>query len=165
MTMTLGTDTELGSDGTSSVRSARFVGHGGVRLAADIAGADGCPAVVFLHGGGQTRHAWRKAVCALADAGYRVLTLDLRGHGESEWAPEGDYSMDALCGDLRAVLATLGKPAAVVGASMGGIIALILAGEGGRRHWRGGSGGRGATAGGKGRRADQTVHAGSAGRL
>lgn len=104
-------------------------GVGGVRLCVDIAGpADGAP-VVLLHGGGQTRHAWRHSQRALADSGYCVAAYDARGHGESDWATDGDYSTDALVGDLRAVIDTLHAPPALVGASMGGITALAAVGE------------------------------------
>nr|WP_231565070.1 alpha/beta fold hydrolase [Sphingomonas sp. Ant H11] len=46
--------------------------------------------VLVAHGGGQTRHAWAKTAAALADRGWEVVTLDLRGHGESGWSPTGD---------------------------------------------------------------------------
>jgi non-heme chloroperoxidase len=89
-----------------------------------------CPElVVFLHGAGQTRHSWRATVSAVAAAGYHVLSLDLRGHGDSEWAPGGDYCSDAFIGDLRQILQELGKPAVLVGASMGGLVALMMVGE------------------------------------
>src|SRR5690606_2690056 len=75
------------------------------------------------------RHAWRRALDALSGAGYRVVSLDLRGHGDSGWPPDGDYSLAALCGDLEAVLGTLNGKPALVGASLGGSVALTLAGE------------------------------------
>lgn len=109
--------------------TTRLPGKGGLMLAADIAGPrDGAP-VVLLHGGGQTRHAWGRAFRRLADAGYRVLSYDARGHGESAWDPQGDYTTDALVADLRAVIATLDAPPALVGASMGGITSLATIGE------------------------------------
>lgn len=104
-------------------------GAGGMRLCADIAGpADGQP-VVLMHGGGQTRHAWRRAVLALAAEGWRAIALDARGHGDSAWAADGDYGVDAMCADLRAVAATLARPPVLVGASMGGITALVAAAD------------------------------------
>ena len=84
---------------------------------------------MLLHGGGQTRHAWGRAFRRLAEAGYRVLSYDARGHGDSAWHPDGDYGTDALIGDLRAVIATLDAPPALVGASMGGITSLATIGE------------------------------------
>jgi pimeloyl-ACP methyl ester carboxylesterase len=84
---------------------------------------------VLLHGGGQTRHAWGGTTHALATQGFLAVSLDLRGHGESDWAPDGDYGIDAHAADLRAVVAELGRPALLVGASLGGLTALIAAGE------------------------------------
>lgn len=97
----------------------------GVRLAGDLFGPADGPPVVFLHGGGQTRHSWKRTGVRLAAAGLRVLTVDARGHGDSEWAPDGDYSRHRMVEDLHAVLRTLDRPAVVVGASMGGITALL----------------------------------------
>jgi non-heme chloroperoxidase len=85
--------------------------------------------VVLLHGGGQTRHAWGGTTQVLATQGFLALALDLRGHGESDWAPDGDYGIDAHAADLRAVVAAFGRPALLVGASLGGLAALIAAGE------------------------------------
>ncbi|MDB5715834.1 MAG: Alpha/beta hydrolase [Sphingomonadales bacterium] len=109
----------------------RIAGSNGVTLAADEAGDRGAPAVMLLHGGGQTRHSWGRAVAALAQGGFHAITLDLRGHGDSDWAPNGDYSLDAIAQDIRAVAATLPAPPALVGASLGGIGSLLAAGEGG----------------------------------
>lgn len=104
-------------------------GAAGLRLAASVGGpAEGQP-IVLLHGGGQTRHAWRHAAADLAGAGRRVISLDLRGHGDSQWSPQADYSFDAFAADLRAVLATLDEPPALVGASLGGLTSLLVAGE------------------------------------
>jgi pimeloyl-ACP methyl ester carboxylesterase len=66
---------------------------------------------------------------ALLHRGYHVINLDARGHGESEWAPDGDYSLEAMTEDLRVVLATLGAPPVLVGASMGGATALYAVGN------------------------------------
>lgn len=106
-----------------------FTGFGGVRLAADSYGMPDDPGVLLLHGGGQTRAAWRPAAVALAEAGRYVISLDLRGHGESEWPEDGRYDLDAHVGDLRAVLAELQARPVIVGASMGGWIATAAIGE------------------------------------
>jgi pimeloyl-ACP methyl ester carboxylesterase len=109
-----------------------FHGHGGARLAADQRGpADGAP-VLLLHGGGQTRHAWDETAEALAARGFRTVSLDLRGHGESEWPADGDYSLDAFKADVGHVVAALGGARVVlVGASLGGLASLLHVGEGG----------------------------------
>ncbi|WP_327145666.1 alpha/beta fold hydrolase [Nocardia sp. NBC_01327] len=102
-----------------------FRGQGGIALAADSWGPQDGPLVVFLHGGGQTRHSWKDSGLALAKAGMHAVLLDARGHGDSEWAPDGNYSRNAMVEDLIGVLEQLGKPAFVVGASMGGLTGLI----------------------------------------
>lgn len=107
----------------------QYPGRGGVTLAADVGGDPAQPSVVLMHGGGQTRYSWGRAARELVRMGYHVVSLDLRGHGESDWAPDGDYSMDAFVGDVLAVIATLAQPPALVGASLGGITALLAIGE------------------------------------
>lgn len=93
------------------------------------------PLVVLLHGGGQTRHAWGGLGHRLAASGYAAVALDARGHGESDWSDDGDYSQDAQLDDLVTVLGQLPRPAALVGASMGGITSLLAAGEGRADVW------------------------------
>ena len=64
-------------------RALSFAGTDGLTLRADARGEPGAPPVLFLHGGGQTRHAWGGTAAALARDGRLSITLDLRGHGES----------------------------------------------------------------------------------
>jgi pimeloyl-ACP methyl ester carboxylesterase len=105
-----------------------FEGFEGLELVADVRGdADAWP-VLFLHGGGQTRHAWGKTADAVAAEGWRAVTLDLRGHGDSQWAPNGDYSFTAFCADCVAVVDQLGRPPVLVGASLGGMSAMLAEG-------------------------------------
>ena len=80
--------------------------------------------VVLAHGGGQTRHSWGGTAQALAAHGHRVVSMDLRGHGDSDWSPDGDYSMDAYAADALAVVDWVGEPVAWVGASLGGMTGL-----------------------------------------
>ena len=108
----------------------RFVGAGGVRIACDTWGDAAAPLVVLLHGGGQTRHAWKGTGIRLAEVGYHVAAFDARGHGDSDWAADGDYDHRAMARDLRNVIAALGaERAALVGASLGGGTALLAIGE------------------------------------
>jgi pimeloyl-ACP methyl ester carboxylesterase len=100
----------------------------GLTVAAAVGGNPQRPAVILSHGAGQTRHSWDRAMRELLEAGYHVINLDARGHGESEWAADADYSMEALARDLRAVIATLPSRPALVGASMGGLASLFLIG-------------------------------------
>jgi pimeloyl-ACP methyl ester carboxylesterase len=98
----------------------------GVRLAGDLYPGES-PTVMLLHGGGQTRHSWAKTAQRLSDHGHAALALDLRGHGESEWGD--DYSLDAFVADVLAIIETLDEPPILVGASLGGMTSLLLAGE------------------------------------
>lgn len=100
----------------------------GMTLAADELGPESGTPVILLHGGGQNRHAWKATATTLADAGYRVLSVDARGHGDSTWSPEGHYEMEDLAADLTVVLQRFDRPPAVVGASMGGMTALMAQG-------------------------------------
>jgi non-heme chloroperoxidase len=107
-----------------------FTTAGGLTLAGDLRGAPEHPLVLLLHGGGQTRHAWGGTAAALADRGWRTVSLDARGHGGSDWAPSADYSLTAFATDLADVIAQIGgPPPVVVGASLGGLTALFLEGE------------------------------------
>ncbi len=104
-------------------------GRGDLRLVADAWGDPSAPPVLLLPGGGQTRHAWGGTAEALARDGWYALAVDPRGHGESEWAPDGDYAIDAFVADLQLVLGALEQRPALVGASLGGITALLAEGE------------------------------------
>jgi non-heme chloroperoxidase len=106
-----------------------LTGQGGLVLAADTWGQPGDPAVILLHGGGQTRHAWKQAGAELSSSGFHVIALDLRGHGDSEWAIDGDYSLRTMVADLESVVDTLPARPAIVGASIGGSTALLAAGR------------------------------------
>lgn len=107
-------------------------GAAGNRLAADVFGDAGRP-VLLLHGGGQTRHAWRRTGVDLARAGWVAYAVDQRGHGDSEWVADGAYSFKDFAADAAAVAAELqrrhGAPPVAIGASLGGIAALLAAGE------------------------------------
>ena len=107
----------------------KFEGKDGLNIIADSWGSDSDPLVILLHGGGQTRHAWGESGDLLSSSGFYVLALDLRGHGDSDWHPEGDYSIESHKEDLIKILDYLKKPASLVGASLGGIISLSLAGD------------------------------------
>jgi pimeloyl-ACP methyl ester carboxylesterase len=85
--------------------------------------------LVLLHGGGQTRHSWDRSARQLAAQGWQAITVDARGHGDSGWAPDGDYSTDALVADLRGLVATLADKPVLIGASMGGLTSLVAQGE------------------------------------
>lgn len=112
------------------ITSHSYIAHDGVRLAADIGGEPHLPSVVLSHGGGQTRYSWRNTMQELVGRGYHVVSLDARGHGESGWSPNGNYSLDVLASDLCQVLGTLSTKPVLVGASMGGITSMHALGKG-----------------------------------
>jgi len=90
-------------------------------------GAPDAPPLLFLHGGGQTCHTWELVCDALADR-YHCLALDQRGHGDSEWSYEGDYSPPAQSGDIAAFIDALGlAQPVIVGMSMGCLNGLYTA--------------------------------------
>jgi pimeloyl-ACP methyl ester carboxylesterase len=113
-----------------AVESRRIVfkGFEEINLVADVRGDPEAWPVLFLHGGGQTRHAWGRTADVVAAHGWRATTLDLRGHGDSDWAANGDYSFTAYCADTIAVVDQIGRPPVLVGASLGGMSAMLAEG-------------------------------------
>jgi pimeloyl-ACP methyl ester carboxylesterase len=101
----------------------------GMKIAADTWGNPEAPPVILLHGGGQTRHAWGGTAEALAENGFYAISKDLRGHGDSAWCDDGNYHPDHYADDLYGIIQTLDRPPALVGASLGGIVSLLMAGE------------------------------------
>lgn len=90
-------------------------------------GAPDAPPVVLLHGGHQSAHSWDLVSLHLAQ-NYRVLALDQRGHGDSEWARDVEYSNHTMSLDAEAFITTLGLQRPVlIGHSMGGRNAMLLA--------------------------------------
>ena len=93
--------------------------------------AHGDPAdapVLLSHGGGQTRHSWHTTVAHLGANGWFAVALDLRGHGDSDWAADGDYSIEAFADDIVEVARRIGNPV-LVGASLGGSSSLAALGR------------------------------------
>ncbi len=115
---------------SSSIESKchRLVTPDGTALATQIFG-DGHAAVVFAHGFGQTREAWTSCAMATAAVGWSSTTFDARGHGESDWLASGDYLVEQLVSDLALVSAQASSPPVVVGASMGGLVGMSMAGN------------------------------------
>lgn len=97
----------------------------GLTLRADAYGPVAGPPVLFFHGGGQSRRSWTGAARRVGAAGYRAYSVDLRGHGGSDWAADGDYLLDAFGRDVEALLDWFDRPVALVGASRGGQSALV----------------------------------------
>jgi pimeloyl-ACP methyl ester carboxylesterase len=107
----------------------RFETEPGFFVTADTWGDPTHPPVLLLHGGGQTRHSWGDTARLLAEAGWYAIALDARGHGDSDWSAESQYGIDYLVSDLNAIIQQLGTLPVLVGASMGGLTALLAVGE------------------------------------
>ena len=103
-------------------------------LAVEVSNPTGTPCLLFAHGFGQTRGAWNGAASALAAAGCRCVTFDARGHGESDRVASGadaahGYRMDQFADDMLRVTAAQPQLPILVGASMGGLLGMVIAGE------------------------------------
>lgn len=118
-------------------RAVEFEGAEGNVLAASMysptsGGADDHPPVILMHGGGQTRHSWSGAARRLAVRGNLAIAVDARGHGDSEWVESKNYSFHGFRDDLLQVAQQArhhygsgDRPPVVVGASLGGISAML----------------------------------------
>lgn len=109
----------------------------GVLLAVDLWGDASDPPVVFLHGAGQSRRAWDEAAATVAAAGWHAVTVDHRGHGDSEWPIDADYEFEHFADDLHAVVGSFDRRPVVVGASLGGLAALVAQGRSIEQLYRG----------------------------
>ena len=98
-------------------------------LALETHNPQGRPVLLFSHGFGQTRGAWSGASAALAKQGCRCVTFDSRGHGESDRVADGAYRMEQFADDLIRVAQAQPEPPVLVGASMGGLLGMLVAGE------------------------------------
>lgn len=85
--------------------------------------------VLLLHGGGQTRHSWGGTAERLTADGWAATAIDLRGHGDSDWSPDGTYDVEANARDTVRIMSQLAGPVVLVGASLGGLAALVAAAE------------------------------------
>ena len=113
---------------TLQMPSLFSMGSSGVRLAVDVESQDKLPTVLFLHAGGENRKVWRPITPAIQALGWRTVTVDLRGHGDSARAP--DYRLEDFLDDVVSVLAEFcGQPVVIVGGSIGGILGTLVAGE------------------------------------
>lgn len=116
------------------MKTTRMTLSGGddIRLAADLREpaerTKKLAPVMLLHGGGQTRHSWDGTADMLAKCGHVTVTVDARGHGESDRSPGGDYRWELFAQDVIAIADQLaesyGQRPVAVGASMGGLSSL-----------------------------------------
>lgn len=103
-------------------------GRGDLQLAIETYG-NTAPTLLYTHGFGQNRHAWRTAAQHLAELGWSGIAIDGRGHGDSQWAHDGHYEFDHFAQDLIAIARSLPQKPVLIGASMGGLLALLTEGE------------------------------------
>ena len=90
-------------------------------------GTPAAPPLLCLHGITQTAHSWDEVASDLA-SDYRVLCLDQRGHGDSDWAADGDYTRQTQAADLDAITDALHlRRFILAGMSMGGINSITFA--------------------------------------
>ncbi|USI99626.1 alpha/beta hydrolase [Xanthomonas prunicola] len=110
----------------ASTASVSSVNAGDAVLAVSLQGAEHAPTVLFAHGFGQTRHAWQSTAATLAQRGYRTLSYDARGHGDSSVnAVDLPYSATQFTDDLIVLAGEQPEPPVLVAASMGGLFGLL----------------------------------------
>ncbi|HET7611132.1 MAG TPA: alpha/beta hydrolase [Rhodanobacteraceae bacterium] len=108
---------------------SRLIAADGLALTVETRGPSGAPPVLFAHGFGQSRLSWARTASALAEDGWRTVTFDARGHGDSGRLCDGAYHLEQFVADLLAISASLAEPPVMVGHSMGGLLAMVAAGE------------------------------------
>ena len=98
----------------------KFVTANGMRFHYLEWGSAANPPMLLLHGFAQTCHSWDFVALGFSDD-YRVIVLDQRGHGDSDWAADGDYSPETQQNDISAVVSEIGlEDFTLMGLSMGG---------------------------------------------
>lgn len=91
-------------------------------------GSEGAPPLILVHGGRDQKRSWDHVAGRLS-ASYRVIAPDLRGHGQSDWVSDGDYTIMDFVYDLRSLIEHLEIDTfTLMGHSLGGNIALRYAG-------------------------------------
>jgi len=100
-------------------------GAGGIQINCQLSGADDAQPMVLLHGLGERAESWQSVEPDFASR-FRLVALDLRGHGASEWP--GEYTYELMRDDVLAVLDALDlHDIVLVGHSMGGVVAYLAA--------------------------------------
>ncbi len=137
MTSSAGDSGDSVATGTHAVEPTAFTvaGEAGALIGdvwEPIGGVDPVDEILMMHGGAQTRNSWNRAARRLATEGYRVTTMDARGHGDSDWATDGDYDLYRLVDDLELIVAARfpDRRPVLVGASLGGLTGMLAMGEG-----------------------------------
>lgn len=104
----------------------KFVQVNGLRLHYRDFGLEGKPVLLFMHGLTGNAHCFDHVAPQFAST-HHVLTLDFRGHGDSEWQKDGDYDFRRQLSDSIAFLEALGvSKVSLIGSSLGGAVAMVL---------------------------------------
>jgi pimeloyl-ACP methyl ester carboxylesterase len=121
-------DTEVATRATlnDAISSVTLQGHDGLALVADVYGGSAQPRLIWTHGFGQNRLSWRAAAARMAALGFNGWAFDARGHGDSAWAAQGAYQIDDFVDDLRSIAAQQSNKPILIGASMGGLLGLMV---------------------------------------
>jgi esterase len=107
----------------------KFITINGLQLHYVEWGSPGNPSLVLLHGFQSNAHTWDTFSQAMTDT-YHVLALDQRGHGDTSWAPDGDYAPTSSVSDIAGFITVLHlAPTVLIGHSMGGRHAAMVAAE------------------------------------
>ena len=107
----------------------RLTTPSGITLEFDLWGKIKRDAILLLHGGGQTRHSWNATAEKITQVDGCAITMDLRGHGDSDWSHEGDYELSDFSEDVAFLIDTLEIQPSLVGASLGGLVGIYLEGR------------------------------------
>lgn len=109
--------------------NSRFVAANGLNLHLLDFGNEACPGVVCIHGLTGNAHHF-DALAPHLSGRYHVISLDVRGRGDSQWGSPFDYTLPVYVKDLAAILDRLGLArVSLIGTSMGGLISMLFAGE------------------------------------
>ena len=120
------TNPSLANSVPLTIAGADGVALAASRFAADPAHVAGKPALLYAHGFGQTREAWRRTALNMAARGYAGLSYDERGHGESQRNPADlPYRVEQFADDMINVAGEEAQAPVLIGASMGGLFGLV----------------------------------------
>ena len=101
----------------------------GITVEYDLWGELEKNAILLLHGGGQTRHSWKATAEKITQTGRCAITMDLRGHGNTDWSQSGDYTLNDFSSDVAFLIGELQINPVLVGASLGGLVGIYLEGK------------------------------------
>ena len=107
----------------------RLTTPSGITVEYDLWGKIKRDAILLLHGGGQTRHSWNATAEKITQVNGCAITMDLRGHGDSDWSHGGDYELSDFSEDVAFLIETLEIQPSLVGASLGGLVGIYLEGR------------------------------------